>query len=111
MKLSVQSTKDFLRIRPQLHTLGKSRRISTWKDTHGEIDRAYPHRFGNKEKLDFQHCKKKTLVEYPLQKSETPWDGGSPPGADRVVYLSGTRTFCGASDFFSKQVKLIKYVN
>ena len=100
MKSSVQSTKDILTMTPQLHTPGKYRWICTWDDTHGDIDRAYPHIFGNKENLDFKRCKKGTLVEYPLKKSETPWDGGSPPGADRVVYLWGKKTFCGASDFF-----------
>ena len=67
MKSSVQSTKDILTMTLQLHTPGKSRWISTWNDTHGDIDRAYPHIFKNKENLDFKHCKKGTLVEYPLK--------------------------------------------
>lgn len=92
----MQSTKDILKIRPQLHPLGKSRWISTWEDTHGDIGRAYPHRFGNREKLNFKGCKEGTLVEYPLKKSKKPWDGESPPGADRVVYLEGEdKKFCG----------------
>lgn len=58
--------------------------------------RAYPHRFGNREKLNFKGCKEGTLVEYPLKKSKKPWDGESPPGADRVVYLEGEdKKFCG----------------
>jgi hypothetical protein len=100
MKSLVQSTKDIPRIIPQLNSLGKSRWNSFWDDNHGDIDRGYPHKFGNTENLSFEDCMEGTLVEYPL-KTKTPWKGGSRPGADRVVYLLGEdKTFCGASNFY-----------
>ncbi|KAF9444151.1 hypothetical protein P691DRAFT_678124, partial [Macrolepiota fuliginosa MF-IS2] len=54
----------------------------------------YPHRFGNKEGLQFAHCKGTNYVVYPLKKGEA-YEGG-PPGPDRVVYLRNSdHTFCG----------------
>ncbi|KAF5349555.1 hypothetical protein D9756_008803 [Leucocoprinus leucothites] len=55
--------------------------------------RSYPHRFGNREQIDFKpHCDSEDYVEFPL-KQGVPYTGGA-PGADRVIY-STENAFCG----------------
>jgi len=64
-----------------------------------------PHKFGNNKKLKFSdHCKGKTLYEFPLLHGDNIYKGGD-PGADRVVFFvhvkdpfkDGTKaaTYCG----------------
>ncbi len=54
----------------------------------------YPHRFGNREGVEFPECDGNDYVEYPLKQGE-PYVNG-PPGADRAVYLRDDGAFCGA---------------